>query len=129
MTGRPVFRMDVPTIAFGAFIVFASVIFTVTAVPYLTFQPAQSMNGTARVALGDAFIELERGDVPNVERPLLNHLGALVASADEQRGDAAEKGIDVVKVVDAPNTLAVFVRGPDNVTLEYIEHKPSFSLV
>jgi cytochrome c oxidase cbb3-type subunit II len=42
MGGRAVFRMDVPTIAFGAFIVFASVIFTVTALPYLTFQPPQS---------------------------------------------------------------------------------------
>ena len=42
MGGRAVFRMDVPTVAFGAFIVFASVIFTVTALPYLTFQPPQS---------------------------------------------------------------------------------------
>jgi catechol 2,3-dioxygenase-like lactoylglutathione lyase family enzyme len=92
-------------------------------------QPAQSENGAARIGLGGAFIELERGDAPQAERPLLNHLGALVASAVEQRGDAEEKGIDVVNVVDAPNTLAVFVRGPDSVTLEYIEHKPSFSLV
>jgi catechol 2,3-dioxygenase-like lactoylglutathione lyase family enzyme len=92
-------------------------------------EPAPSTNGTARLALGGAFIELERGDVPHVERPLLNHLGALVASAEEQRGAAEEKGIEVVNVVDAPNTLAVFVRAPDSVTLEYIEHKPSFSLV
>jgi catechol 2,3-dioxygenase-like lactoylglutathione lyase family enzyme len=91
-------------------------------------EPAASVNGSARVALGGAYIELERGEVPHAERPLLNHLGALVASADEQRGDAEKKGIHVVNVVDAPNTLAVFVRGPDSVTLEYVEHKPTFSL-
>jgi hypothetical protein len=32
-------------------------------------------------------------------------------------------------VVDAPNTLAVFVWTPGRVKLEYVEHKPSFSLV
>jgi hypothetical protein len=31
-------------------------------------------------------------------------------------------------VVDAPNTLALFVYGPDRVRLEYVEHKASFSL-
>jgi catechol 2,3-dioxygenase-like lactoylglutathione lyase family enzyme len=92
-------------------------------------RPAPSTNGAARVELGGAVIELERGHVPHSERPLLNHLGALVASAEEQRAAADEKGLEIVNVVDAPNTLAVFVRGPDGVTLEYIEHKPSFSLV
>ncbi len=42
MTAKPVFRMDVPTIAFGAMIVFFSIIFVVVAVPFLTFQPPQS---------------------------------------------------------------------------------------
>jgi len=31
-------------------------------------------------------------------------------------------------VVDAANTRALFVWGPDRVKLEYVEHKPSFSL-
>jgi catechol 2,3-dioxygenase-like lactoylglutathione lyase family enzyme len=93
-------------------------------------HPAPSTeNGTTRIELGGAFIELERSDVPHSERPLLNHLGARVASAEEQRVEAGKHRIEVVNVVDAPNTLAVFVRGPDGVTLEYIEHKPSFSLV
>jgi catechol 2,3-dioxygenase-like lactoylglutathione lyase family enzyme len=92
-------------------------------------RPSPPADGTARVELGGAFIELERGDAPRSELPLLNHLGALVASAEEQRTEAEQHGIEVVNVVDAPNTLAVFVRGPDEVTLEYIEHKPSFSLV
>jgi hypothetical protein len=30
--------------------------------------------------------------------------------------------------VEGPNTLAVFVLGPDNVSVEYVEHKPGFSL-
>ena len=38
-----------------------------------------------------------------------------------------EKVID--QFVDAANTLAVFVWGPDGIKLEYVEHKPSFSLV
>ena len=91
-------------------------------------RPAAGHDGSARVELDGAFLELERGDTPETERPLLNHLGALVASADEQRAHADENGIEVVKVVDAANTLAVFVRGPDGVTLEYVEHKPTFAL-
>jgi cbb3-type cytochrome c oxidase subunit II len=42
MTAKPVFRMDVPTVAFGAAIVFWSIVFVVVAVPYLTFRPPQS---------------------------------------------------------------------------------------
>jgi hypothetical protein len=34
----------------------------------------------------------------------------------------------VDKVVDADNSRALFVTGPDGVHLEYIEHKPSFAL-
>jgi hypothetical protein len=37
--------------------------------------------------------------------------------------------MDLDRVVDAENTRAVFVWGPDRVKLEYVEHKPSFSLV
>ena len=36
---------------------------------------------------------------------------------------------EVADVVDAPNTYAVFVWGPERVKLEYVEHKPTFSLV
>ena len=34
----------------------------------------------------------------------------------------------IADVVDAANTYAVFVWGPERVKLEYVEHKPSFSL-
>jgi catechol 2,3-dioxygenase-like lactoylglutathione lyase family enzyme len=84
------------------------------------FLPA----GPRRVQVGGAFLELHEGDPGNPERPLLNHLGVLV----DEAAPAQELGVEVADVVDAPNTFAVFVWGPDRVKLEYVEHKPSFSL-
>ena len=52
----------------------------------------------------------------------------LVDSVEEHRAHAEELGVEVADFVDAPNTVALFVWGPDRVKLEYIEHKPSFSL-
>ena len=52
----------------------------------------------------------------------------LVDSADEWKATAEELGVEVADVVDAPNTYAVFVWAPERVKLEYVEHKPSFSL-
>jgi catechol 2,3-dioxygenase-like lactoylglutathione lyase family enzyme len=92
-------------------------------------RPADAAaDGTPRLELDGAYLELQHGEAGHTERPLLNHLGALVPSAEQQQALAERRDIEVIKVVDAPNTLAVFVRGPDDVTLEYIEHKPSFSL-
>jgi len=88
------------------------------------FAPA----GPARVAVGGAYIELKPGTPASTERPLLNHLAVLVDSADEHVADAAELGIEVESVVDAANTYAAFLRGPDGVRIEYVEHKPTFSL-
>jgi len=78
----------------------------------------------ARVEVGGAFLELVDGDPGEPERPLRNHLGVLVDAA----APAQELGVEVADVVDAPNTFAVFVWGPDRVKLEYVEHKASFSL-
>ncbi|HEX4930887.1 MAG TPA: VOC family protein [Gaiellaceae bacterium] len=82
-----------------------------------------------RLEVGGAWLELRQGD-PGVapERPLLNHLGVLVDSVEEHQVEAEELGVEIDKFVDAANTLALFVWGPDGVKLEYIEHKPSFSL-
>jgi catechol 2,3-dioxygenase-like lactoylglutathione lyase family enzyme len=77
-----------------------------------------------RVEVGGAYLELVEGDPGEPERPLLNHLGVLV----EEAGPARELGVGVADVVDAPNTFAVFVWGPERVKLEYVEHKASFSL-
>ena len=52
----------------------------------------------------------------------------LVDSAEEHVAAAHELGVEIDDVVDAPNTLAVFLWGPERVRIEYVEHKPTFSL-
>jgi catechol 2,3-dioxygenase-like lactoylglutathione lyase family enzyme len=84
-------------------------------------------SGAPRVEVGGAFVEFHEVGASEPERPLLNHLAVLVDSADE--AVARELGLDVANVVDAENTFAVFVWGPERVKLEYVEHKPTFSLV
>jgi catechol 2,3-dioxygenase-like lactoylglutathione lyase family enzyme len=82
-----------------------------------------------RLRAGDAFVVLEQGEAPETDRPLLNHLGLRVESAEEHLEEAKRRGLDIADVVDAANTSAVFVWGPDGIKLEYVEHKPTFSLV
>jgi hypothetical protein len=77
---------------------------------------------------GDATILLEQGDPGESDRPLLNHLGLRVTSAEDHIEEAERRGLEIADVVDAPNTYAVFVWGPDRIKLEYVEHKPTFSL-
>ena len=81
-----------------------------------------------RLELGGAHLELVPGDPGASERPLLNHIGVLVDSVARHQAAAEELGVEIDDVVDAPNTIALFVWGPDRVKLEYVEHKPSFSL-
>jgi catechol 2,3-dioxygenase-like lactoylglutathione lyase family enzyme len=81
-----------------------------------------------RVEVGGAYVEFHPGEPGDPERPLLNHLAVLVDSADDTLEDAKQAGIDVADVVDAPNTLAVFVWGPERVKIEYVEQKPTFAL-
>jgi catechol 2,3-dioxygenase-like lactoylglutathione lyase family enzyme len=95
----------------------------------LGFRPARPRDGIARVGVAGAYVELAPGPAAETARPLLNHLAVLVESADDMRDQALEAGAEVVDTVDAENTYAVFVSGPDGVKLEYVEHKPSFSLV
>jgi len=81
-----------------------------------------------RVEVGGAFVEFHEGDPGETERPLLNHLAVLVDSAEDHLDEAKEAGIEVESVVDAANTYAAFLWGPDRVRIEYVEHKPTFSL-
>ena len=81
-----------------------------------------------RLRAGDASILLEQGDPGDGDRPLLNHLGLRVESAEDHIEEAERRGLEIADVVDAPNTYAVFVWGPDRIKLEYVEHKPTFSL-
>jgi catechol 2,3-dioxygenase-like lactoylglutathione lyase family enzyme len=82
-----------------------------------------------QLTVDDRHVVLREGDAHEGDRPLLNHLAFLVDSADRVEQEARSRGLDVENVVDAPNTLAVFLRGPDRIRIEYVEHKPGFSLV
>jgi catechol 2,3-dioxygenase-like lactoylglutathione lyase family enzyme len=86
-----------------------------------------SEEGNPRVEVGGAHVEFHLGDPRDPERPLLNHLAVLVDSAEQHEREAETMGI-VERFVDAANTRAVFVWGPDRVRIEYVEHKPEFSL-
>jgi catechol 2,3-dioxygenase-like lactoylglutathione lyase family enzyme len=90
---------------------------------------APGPSGAPRVEVGGAYVEFHRGDPAETERPLLHHLAVLVDSAEDHIAAANELGIEIADVVDAANTYAVFLWGPDRVKVEYVEHKPSFSLV
>jgi catechol 2,3-dioxygenase-like lactoylglutathione lyase family enzyme len=90
----------------------------------LGFQPEDG-----RLRVGDKALALQPGGGPEPERPLLNHLALLVDSAERPLEEARRRGLEIADVVDAANTYAVFVYGPDRIKLEYVEHKPSFSLV
>jgi catechol 2,3-dioxygenase-like lactoylglutathione lyase family enzyme len=102
-----------------------------TAAAYVPFgfeAAAPGPSGAPRVGVNGAHVEFHEGNPGRPERPLLNHLAVLVDSAEEHRAAAEDLGVEVDDWVDAPNTLAVFLRGPDSVRIEYVEHKPSFSL-
>jgi catechol 2,3-dioxygenase-like lactoylglutathione lyase family enzyme len=102
---------------------------TAEAYERLGFAPAApGPSGAPRVEVGGAFVEFHPGEPGDPERPLLNHLAVLVDSADAHIDEARNTGIEIDDVVDAANTYAVFLRGPERVRVEYVEHKPTFSL-
>ena len=93
----------------------------------LGFNPAEPSDGHPRVEVGGAYVEFHRGDPGEPDKPLLNHVAVLVDEVDPVI-DEAEKREIVDNVVDAANTRAVFVWGPERVRIEYVEHKPGFAL-
>jgi catechol 2,3-dioxygenase-like lactoylglutathione lyase family enzyme len=86
-------------------------------------------DGAGRLVVGDKSVRLTQADVAEGERPLLNHIALLVDSGQAQLEEAKRRGIEIAEVRDAANTFAVFVWGPNRIKLEYVEHKPTFSLV
>ena len=92
------------------------------------FEPTErSPDGHPRVEVGGAYVEFHPGEPGDPEKPLLNHLAVLVDSVDDHIAEAEEMGV-VDNIVDAVNTRAVFVWGPERVRIEYVEHKPEFAL-
>jgi hypothetical protein len=101
-----------------------------TAEQYLRFgfnAAPPSAEGHPRVEVGGAYVEFHPGSPGDPDKPLLNHLAVLVDSVDEHIAEAEDMGV-VENVVDAANTRAVFVWGPERVRIEYVEHKPEFAL-
>jgi catechol 2,3-dioxygenase-like lactoylglutathione lyase family enzyme len=101
-------------------------------------QPERAEEGFAELgferrngglAVKDKELRLTEGGNASPDRPLLNHLALLVDSASAVEDEARRRGIEIVDVKDAENTIAVFVCGPGAVQVEYVEHKPGFSLV
>jgi catechol 2,3-dioxygenase-like lactoylglutathione lyase family enzyme len=84
-------------------------------------------DGTAAVA--DRYVRVVRGSSADGGRPLLNHLALLVDDAHGVQDEAEGAGFEIDDVKDAKNTFAVFLRGPEGVRVEYVEHKPGFALV
>jgi catechol 2,3-dioxygenase-like lactoylglutathione lyase family enzyme len=94
----------------------------------LGFNPAEpSDEGHPRVEVGGAYVEFHPGDPGESDKPLLNHVAVLVDEVDPVIEEAEKRDI-VDNVVDAANTRAVFVWGPERVRVEYVEHKPGFAL-
>ncbi len=81
------------------------------------------------VAVGDRQVRVVRGSAADGDRPLLNHLALLVDDAHGVQDQAEGAGLEIDDVKDAKNTFAVFLRGPEGVRIEYVEHKPGFALV
>ena len=84
-------------------------------------------DGALRVA--DRELRIVEGETAEGERPLLNHIALLVDSAGDVQREAERRGVEIDDIKDAPNTFAVFLRGPAGVRIEYVEHKPGFALV
>ena len=95
----------------------------------LGFERMERVGPVERVRLGSSFVELHPGTPPATERPLLNHVGLLVESADDARASALERGLEVTRFVEAEHSRAAFLAGPDGVEVELIEQLPSFALV
>ena len=85
--------------------------------------------GDGCVAVGDRHVRVVRGSAADGDRPLLNHLALLVDDARGIQHQAEGAGLEIDDVKDAKNTFAVFLRGPEGVRIEYVEHKPGFALV
>jgi catechol 2,3-dioxygenase-like lactoylglutathione lyase family enzyme len=85
--------------------------------------------GDGTACIDDRYVRVVRGNAADGGRPLLNHLALLVDDAHGVQDEAEGAGIEIDDVKDAKNTFAVFVRGPEGVRVEYVEHKPGFALV
>ena len=87
-------------------------------------RPGAVQPEVATLFVGEVgMLTLVREDEPGEgDDPMLDHLGIAVASAKASLRHAEALGLEVVDVVEARTTNAVFVEGPDGVVVEYVEH-------
>lgn len=85
--------------------------------------------GDGKLRVGDYHLEIEPGPSGDPDNSLLNHVALRVESAADHIDEARARELEIADIVDAPNTYALFIWGPERVKLEYVEHKESFSLV
>jgi hypothetical protein len=92
--------------------------------------PAGTLNSRPDGALGWQVFFYQAEDPGTYSRhgTGLHHLAFLVEESGAVEREARARGLEIDDVVDAPNTRAVFLVGPDRIRLEYVEHKPGFSL-
>jgi catechol 2,3-dioxygenase-like lactoylglutathione lyase family enzyme len=77
--------------------------------------------------LADRRLLVERGAPPDGE-PILNHIALLIDSGEEGLAEVRRRGLEVTAIKDTDNTFAFFIAGPEQISIEYVEHKPTFSL-
>ena len=80
---------------------------------------------SARLRLGDTYLELHPGTALPTERPLLNHIGLRVESIDPYLDGSAEIELEILETVEGDNSRSLFVQGPNDVRLELIELEES----
>ncbi|MBV9455536.1 MAG: VOC family protein [Rubrobacter sp.] len=89
------------------------------------FAPGEEV---ATVKAGEYRLRLTAPAPTTKAQGMLYHIGCLVDSAWDHHKEAEGLGLEIQDFVEGPNTLAVFVQGPEGVSVEYVEHKPTFSL-
>jgi catechol 2,3-dioxygenase-like lactoylglutathione lyase family enzyme len=89
------------------------------------FAPGEN---AAMVKAGAYRLRLVTSVVSVGTQGMLYHFGCLVDSAQEHRREAEERGFEIQEWVEGPNTVSAFVRGPEGLSVEYVEHKSTFSL-
>jgi len=80
----------------------------------------------AGVGVGGGRITLLRERRPGTGRSALDHIGVRVDDAGAWRARLEAQDIEIVRWVDAAHSRAVFIDGPDDVLVEFVEQTQAF---
>lgn len=94
----------------------------------MTIEVVQSNLAVLRVdgnaSSGTITVSRERWNV--AAEPMLDHVGIRIDDAARSRDDAEHAGLVVDRWVEAPHSRAVFIVGPEQLLLEYVELTRAF---